>query len=178
MLAPLLDQLSPKVYVAFWRQCSYTSAEIYQELFELKAKGKTPGIHTLEEEEAVDVRKAARCNELARSAIKYYGIFLDSYQPDGRVAEKVEKEHASTYLNAKLNRARLRMKMLGLPIEDRINAHRQALGEYEEILEYGQRNPEVAENDASMSLELKLCSEMAALLPSKLARLTKLQRSA
>ena len=60
-----------------------------------------------------------------------------------------------------------------------------ALAEYEEILAYGERNPEVAV-DENMAMELKLCAEMAAwlspcsprssqaaLLPSKLARMAR-----
>eukprot|EP00439_Symbiodinium_sp_Y106_P018913 s185_g2.t1 len=178
LLTPLLEQLSPKVYVAFWRQLSFTSAEIYQELFELKGKGKMPGSRSLsldddEDDSAVDVKKAARCNELARKAIKHYGIFLESYQPDGTTAEKVEKDHANTYLIGKLNRARLRTKMRGLPADDNIEEHKLALKEYEEILQYGDRNPEVVEADVNMSMELKLCAEMVGLLPTKLARLAK-----
>lgn len=179
LLTPLLEQLSPKVYVAFWRQLSFTSAEIYQELFELKGKGKMPGSRSLnsldddEDDAAVDVKKAARCNELARKAIKHYGIFLESYQPDGTTAEKVEKDHASTYLIGKLNRARLRTKMRGLPADDNIEEHKMALKEYEEILQYGDRNPEVVDADVNMSMELKLCAEMVGLLPTKLARLAK-----
>lgn len=176
LLCPLLEQLSPKVYVAFWRQLSYSSAEIYQELFELKVKGKLPGLGPLsteDEEEMVDVKKAARCNELAKNSIKYYGIFLDSYHSDGKQVDQVEREHASAYLQAKLNRARLRTKMIGISVDTQIEGNKLALDEYEEILAYGQRNPEVVESDANMSTEMRLCAEMAALLPSKLARLTK-----
>ncbi|CAK8998401.1 unnamed protein product [Durusdinium trenchii] len=179
LLCPLLEQLSPKVYVAFWRQLSYSSAEIYQELFELKSKGKMPKhlsgkVSSLdEEEEDVDVKQAARCNIHVQSSIKYYGIFLDSYQTDGKAPERVEQDHASTYIQAKLNRARLRTKMVGIPMDDQITAHKLALQEYEEILDYGKRNPEVVEADVNMSTELRLCAEMVALLPSKLARLAK-----
>lgn len=177
LLCPLLEQLSPKVYVAFWRQLSYTSAEIYQELFELKAKGKLPGLgplgHEDDEEDKVDVKKAARCNELAKHSIKYYGIFLDSYHSDSKSADQVERDHASAYLQAKLNRARLRTKMMGISVDQQIEGNKLALDEYEEILEYGQRNPEVVEADVNMSTEMRLCAEMAALLPSKLARLAR-----
>ncbi|CAE7533696.1 kifbp [Symbiodinium sp. CCMP2456] len=92
---------------------------------------------------------------------------------DGTTAEKVEKDHASTYLIGKLNRARLRTKMRGLPADDNIEEHKLALKEYEEILQYGDRNPEVVDADVNMSMELKLCAEMVGLLPTKLARLAK-----
>eukprot|EP00434_Breviolum_minutum_P014894 symbB.v1.2.013129.t1/scaffold916.1/size152367/5 len=109
----------------------------------------------------VDVKKAARCNELAKNSIKYYGIFLDSYHSDGKQVDQVEREHASAYLQAKLNRARLRTKMIGISVDTQIEGNKLALDEYEEILAYGQRNPEVVESDANMSTEMRLCAEMA-----------------
>eukprot|EP00930_Biecheleria_cincta_P004222 TRINITY_DN105120_c0_g1_i1.p1 TRINITY_DN105120_c0_g1~~TRINITY_DN105120_c0_g1_i1.p1 ORF type:complete len:712 (+),score=147.81 TRINITY_DN105120_c0_g1_i1:31-2136(+) len=184
MLCPLLEQLSPKVYVAFWRQCSFSAAEIYQELYELKANGKMPGSHGLraiadeEDEDAasIDVRKAARCNELARQSIKYYGIFIDSYHTDGKDAERVDTDHAHTYLLGRLNRCRMRTKMVGLNVDDELEMHKLAFREYEAILAYRDRNPEVLTEAVGMATELQLCEEMASMLPSKLARLAAKRR--
>eukprot|EP00931_Biecheleriopsis_adriatica_P104369 TRINITY_DN79050_c0_g1_i1.p1 TRINITY_DN79050_c0_g1~~TRINITY_DN79050_c0_g1_i1.p1 ORF type:complete len:702 (+),score=166.97 TRINITY_DN79050_c0_g1_i1:48-2153(+) len=185
LLCPLLDQLNPKVYVAFWRQLSFSCAELYQELYELKANGKMPGSRSVkaltdddedEGDNITDVKKAARCNELAKNSVKYYGMFIDSYHPDGKPVDRVDTDHANAYLTAKLNRARVRTKMIGLGVDEEIEAHKLALREYEEILAYGNQNPEALGPEVNMATELALCKEMAAMLPSKLARLAAKRR--
>lgn len=179
MLAPLLDQLNQKVYIAFWRQLSFEVGEIYQEMYDLGALGKTGACGTLEEDEekAVTPKHAAKCNDLARKSIKFYEVFLDSYTIDGRIPEKVEEHEAHAFLIAHLNRARLRTKMLGLSIDDQVEAHKLALREYTWIQDYGRRNPEVhTKPSIGLAQELKLCDEMVGMLPSKLSRLAAKRR--
>jgi len=185
MLCPCLEQLSPKVYVAFWRQLSFSCAEIWQELYELKANGKLPASHgkqsiavddAEDENITTDVKQIARCNELAKQSIKYYTIFIDSYHPDGKTVDRVDTDHANTYLTAKLNRARLRTKMQGLSADDNIEGHSLALQDYQDMIAYGQRNQEVFTDAVGMGQEMMLVQEMAAMLPSKLARLAAKRR--
>merc|ERR1712136_616979 len=127
MLAPLLDQLNQKVYIAFWRQLSFEVGEIYQEMYDLRALGKTGACGTL---------------------------------------EKVEEHEAHAFLIAHLNRARLRTKMLGLSIDDQVEAHKLALREYTWIQDYGRRNPEVhTKPSIGLAQELKLCDEMVGCCP-------------
>lgn len=87
MLGPLLEQLNPRVYVAFWRQLSFEVAEVFQEMFELKSHGKLPGHRSRgsvdlddsdDESKNSDLTpaKAARCNELASKTIKFYETFI------------------------------------------------------------------------------------------------------
>merc|ERR1712224_892789 len=76
MLAPLLEHLNPKAYVAFYRQLSFEVAELMQEAFELKAEGKMPGsagtCQMDDEEEGASgasPAKLARANQLAKQSI-------------------------------------------------------------------------------------------------------------
>merc|ERR1712224_138650 len=74
MLAPLLEHLNPKAYVAFYRQLSFEVAELMQEHYELKADGKFPGsgLSSLaddddDEPSGASPARLARSNELANS---------------------------------------------------------------------------------------------------------------
>lgn len=182
MLAPLLDVLNPKVFLAFWRQLSFECAEIYQELFELKGLGKLPGgqspfqVDDADDDQedlsvTSDVRRVARHNELVRKSLRYYTIFVDSYkQQDQSDPKRVEEDHTRSYLIGRLSRARLRTKMRGLSLDDDIEEHKQSLRDYEYILDYGKRNHEViVKPDVNMAKELLLCNEMATMLRTKLS---------
>jgi len=182
MLAPLLDVLNPKVYIAFWRQLSLEVAEVLQELYEFKVYKKVPGSQNVtavgdndEDEEAdtaLAVKRAARCNDVARRSIKYYDMFTASYQKDGQDPERIEDENARTYLTVRLNRARIRTKMLGTSLDEQIEANTQALREYEWILDYAKRHPEICTKpDIDMGKEMELCAEMVKMLPSNLSKL-------
>merc|ERR1712228_522537 len=155
MLDPLVDILNMKVYVAFWRQISFEVAEVNQELFELKLKGKLPGAcnpafsEVTNEDDDEDVspstsaKRAARCNELARQSIAFYEKFMHTYHQDGKVPDKIDDDAVRTYVTARLNRARLRTKMEGLSPDEDIESHKLALQEYEWILDYGMRHPDI-----------------------------------
>jgi len=179
MLTPLVEALNPKVYPAFCRQLCFEAAEVYQELYELKARvyvydafvsGARLGDRG-DEPLGGDVRRAARCNELARKSLQYYGTFVDSFHLDGKVPDRIEKDSCRAYLTARLNRARLRTKMHGLGRDESVREHREALREYEWILDYGARHAEVTSPDIGMAQELQLCREMAEMMPSKLDRM-------
>jgi len=177
MLAPLLEVLNPKVYIAFWRQLSFEVAEVYQQLYDLKAHGKLPesrGASLIDDEDddLGSVKRAAQCNGLAQKSLKGYTTFIESYHEGGKIPAKVEDDACRVYLTARLNRARLRTKVRGLAREEALEAHKLALREYEWILDYGRRHPEVATKpQIGMATELKLCEEMAGMLPSKLSRI-------
>lgn len=182
MLSPLLDQLNPKVYIAFWRQLSFEAGEIFQETYDLKAFGKMPGMSFADADDdevdaVVSPLRAARCNELAKKAIDHYKIFIDSYNTDGKVPNSVGKDDTRVYLTARLNRARLSTKMKGLSIDDNLQWNKRALREYEWILDYACRNPEVATDpEIGMAKEIQLSEEMASMLPSKLNRIASKRR--
>jgi len=181
MLAPLLDLLNPKVYVAFWKQLSFEVAEVYQELYELKARGRMPASSNIsiqdvteeeDEELPTDVKRAARCNELSRKSVAFYGKFIDSYHPEGKVPDRIDDDNSRSYLTASLNRARVRMKTLGLGLDEQLEEHKLALREYEWILDYATRHPEVStKSDIGMAQEIALCQEMVNMLPSKLSQM-------
>lgn len=184
MLSPLLDLLNPKHYVGFYRQLSYEAGEIFQELYELKDQGKLPnGQGSILDDDGPedgtleDLRRAARCNDLAKKALKHFTIFIETYHTDGKTPEKVEKDHTRAYLSARLNRARLHTKMRGLPVDEEIERHKEALKEYKFILDYGQRNAEACLSpEVGFEQELRLCQEMAGMLPSKLDQLAARRR--
>jgi len=182
MLSPLLDVINPKVYVVFWKQMCFEMAEVYQELYELKANGKMPGgpLRSLldEEDEAlVDPKKAAQCNDLARKSAAFYGKFVASYHPEGKVPDRIDDDNIRGYLVARLNHARMSTKLQGVSIDDQVDASKLALREYEWILDYGKRNPEVwSKPEIGMAQEMMLCKEMAAMLPSKLSQLAAKRR--
>lgn len=180
MLGPLVDVLNPKVYVAFFRQMTFELAEVSQQLYELRAHGKlpdTPGsrLSLDDDDDELDPRDsklAARCNHLAQTSVAYYGKFVESYHEHGKVPDKIEDDNARVYLTARLNRARLRTKMRGLGRDECVEAHKQGLREYEWILGYGKRHPQVATHpEIGMATELKLCEEMVGMLPARLSRL-------
>jgi len=175
MITPLLEQLNPNVYVAFWRQLSFEAAEMFQELYDLKACGKRlHGQQVDDDEEEEDSVKSARINELARKSIKFYGVFIESYHPNNKIPDAIETDHVKVYLTARLNRARFRTHMRGVGVEEQLKFHRAALEEYEWIIAYGARNPEIVTNpDICMGKEMELCQEMVRMLPSKLSRIAK-----
>jgi len=183
MLSPLLDVINPKVYVAFWKQMCFEMAEVYQELYELKANGKMPGgpfkslVDEEDDEAYVDSKRGAQCNELARKSSAFYGRFVDSYHPDGKVPERIDDDNVRGYLLARLNHARMGTKLQGISIDDQVEVSKIALREYEWILDYGNRNQEVwTKPEISMAQEMMLCKEMAAMLPSKLSQLAAKRR--
>eukprot|EP00811_Abedinium_folium_P033512 NODE_6469_length_1669_cov_4.754864.p1 GENE.NODE_6469_length_1669_cov_4.754864~~NODE_6469_length_1669_cov_4.754864.p1 ORF type:complete len:508 (-),score=193.55 NODE_6469_length_1669_cov_4.754864:145-1560(-) len=186
MLTPLLEQLNPRVYVAFWRQLSFEAGEMYQEMFELKAHGKKPGSpqsNTVDDDEddaksaALDPMQVARANELARKSIKFYDVFVESYHTNKKVPEKIDADNVRVYLTARLNRTRLRTKFCGLGVDENVELHTQSFREYEWILDYGARNPEVrTDENIGMTREIKLCEDMAAMLPAKLSRMAAKRR--
>merc|ERR1711976_834161 len=125
----------------------------------------------------VSVVKLARCNELAKQSIKYFQIFVDTYHVDGKLPDKVDDSDTRVYLTAKLNMARLSTKMKGLPIDEQLQFHKKALRLYEDILDYGQRHPEICtKEDIAMATEIRLCEEMAGMLPAKLSRIAARRR--
>jgi len=184
MLCPLLELLNPKVYVNFWRQLSFETAEIFQELYELKAYGKfgssrDPDLVDDDEDECSkeEVVRAARCNQLARKSLEAYSTFIDSWLKDGEIPGRIEEENCRVYLTARLNRSRLRTKMRGLSLDDQVDANKLALQEYEWIMDYGRRNPETLTSpQINMQQEIRLCEEMAGMLPAKLNRIASKRR--
>jgi len=99
-------------------------------------------------------------------------MFTASYQKDGQDPERIEDENARTYLTVRLNRARIRTKMLGTSLDEQIEANTQALREYEWILDYAKRHPEICTKpDIDMGKEMELCAEMVKMLPSNLSKL-------
>jgi len=178
MLAPLLEQLNPKAYVAFYRQLTFEVAELTQEQYELKADGKFPGsgnrLFDNDDDEvpsACSPAKLLRCNLLAKKSIEYYNSFIGTYHLDGKVPDKVDNDDTRVYLTARLNMARLSTKMTGLNTDEQIEWHKKALHEYQRILDYGKRNPGVYEDSIGMATEMRLCEEMAGMLPTKLSRI-------
>lgn len=188
MLGPVVDIINPKVYVAFWKQLTFEVAEVYQALYELKALGAMPSMASLAqelqteaEEEAPgsheEIKQAARCNDLARKSVEFYGKFVESYHPDGKVPDRVDDDNIRVYLTARINRARIRTKSQGSSLDEQIEEHKLALREYEWILNYGKRHPEVRTNpELGMIQEMRLCEEMASMLPSQLGRLAARRR--
>eukprot|EP00929_Paragymnodinium_shiwhaense_P087163 TRINITY_DN47445_c0_g1_i1.p1 TRINITY_DN47445_c0_g1~~TRINITY_DN47445_c0_g1_i1.p1 ORF type:complete len:739 (-),score=205.21 TRINITY_DN47445_c0_g1_i1:2-2218(-) len=179
MLAPLLDLLNPRAYVAFYRQIAFESGETCQELHDVKTRGglRQPEDALSDDEDEAPVsrgglQKIARRNELAKKAVKYYSIFIDSYHTDGKVPESIDPDHVRAYLLARMHRARLRCKTKGLAIDEQMEGNKLALWEYEWILNYAARHPECEEKpEIGMIKELHFCREMAGMLPSKLNRL-------
>lgn len=199
MLAPLLDQLNPSAYVAFWRQLSFEAGELYQELYEFKAHGKRPGEYRgldLDEDsddednkendkDATNTKKkpkmskekAAKVNLLSEKAVECYKKFVDSYLHHGKLPDKIDNDNCRVYLMARLNRARMRTKNVGLTIDQQVENNKLALREYEWILDYAERNPETVTNEEiNMAKEIALCQEMVGMLPSKLSRLAARRR--
>lgn len=183
MLAPVLELLNPKAYVAFYRQMAFEVGEIHEELYDLKARGRLPGrgapqvsAQESDDEEGqptrASLRRAAKLNEVSNGAAKYFGRFVDTYHTDGKVPATIESGHARAYLTARLNRARLRTKTRGLSRDERVEAHKLQLKEYEWMLDYSARHPEVTTDpEIAMEQELHFCKEMVSMLPSKLSRI-------
>jgi len=184
MLAPLLEHLNPKAFVAYYRQLSFEMGECMQEFFELKAEGKFPGTgwtSPLDEDDEASTEtspaKLARCNELAKSSIKYYETFIATYNDrDGKIPNKVEDDDTRVYLTARLNTARLSTKMKGLSVDDQLDWHKKALKEYEWILDYGSRHDVSTKPSIGMATEMRLCEEMAGMLPAKLSKIAARRR--
>merc|ERR1739848_81956 len=160
------EQLNPRVYIGFWRQLTFECAEIYQELYELKANGKMPGVvrdPVDEDDDDANMSTAlmARCNELAAKTLHFYQTFIDSYHDKG-IPEKIDKDNVRVYLTAKLNHARFTTKMRGFSADDQLERHKTALAEFQWILDYARRNPEVVTDpEICMDNEIRLCTEMA-----------------
>eukprot|EP00927_Polykrikos_kofoidii_P023284 TRINITY_DN21501_c0_g1_i1.p1 TRINITY_DN21501_c0_g1~~TRINITY_DN21501_c0_g1_i1.p1 ORF type:complete len:774 (-),score=146.88 TRINITY_DN21501_c0_g1_i1:43-2319(-) len=187
MLAPLIELLNPRAYVAFYRQLAFEVGEIYQELYMLKAHGKIPNDSDAAAEEdskaggsddeddilkKSDVMKAAKCNELARKSAHYFSVFIETYHTDGKVPSTIDTDHTRAYLTARMNRARLRTKTRGASLDQQVEGNKLALMEYEWILRYDKSNPGIIKKpEVNMEKEVFFCSEMAGMLPSKLSRL-------
>eukprot|EP00928_Gymnodinium_smaydae_P026206 TRINITY_DN20643_c0_g1_i1.p1 TRINITY_DN20643_c0_g1~~TRINITY_DN20643_c0_g1_i1.p1 ORF type:complete len:740 (+),score=199.57 TRINITY_DN20643_c0_g1_i1:108-2327(+) len=187
LLAPLLDVLNPKPYQAFYRQLAFEVGEVYQALFDLK-KGVFPGeVGSLKDDASDDEvqdprrpacsKRDARRNELARQASKYFGIFVDTYHTDGKVPTSIEDDHLRAYLTARLHRARMRTKLRGIPVDEQVELHRLALGEYEWIVDYSTKHPQVVTKpEIGMEHEVNYCREMVGMFPTKLSRLAARKR--
>eukprot|EP00746_Dinoflagellata_sp_MGD_P168212 gnl/MRDRNA2_/MRDRNA2_99474_c0_seq1.p1 gnl/MRDRNA2_/MRDRNA2_99474_c0~~gnl/MRDRNA2_/MRDRNA2_99474_c0_seq1.p1 ORF type:complete len:714 (-),score=179.47 gnl/MRDRNA2_/MRDRNA2_99474_c0_seq1:13-2154(-) len=197
MQAPLLEQLNPTVYVAFWRQLSFEVGELYQELYEFKAHGKRPGEYrgldldddsddednkendkdAANKKPKMSKQKAAKVNLLSDQAIECYNKFVDSYLHHGKLPDKIDNDNCRVYLTARMNRARMRTKNVGLSIDQQVENNKLALREYEWILDYAERNPEtITHDEIRMAKEIALCQEMVGMLPSKLSRLASRRR--
>ncbi|CEM31394.1 unnamed protein product [Vitrella brassicaformis CCMP3155] len=132
----------------------------------------------------------AKLAELAQQAVTFYSHFINTFDKDphkvasaklGEVREanrreregewSLEEDDVKPYWMAKMTRASMLMKC-GTTFEQRKESYVKALKEYESVLAYASKHPDMVEKcDVTLKEQVRLAKELAELLPERINRL-------
>ncbi|XP_023402787.1 KIF-binding protein isoform X4 [Loxodonta africana] len=161
MLEPLIVDLNPQYYLLVNRQIQFEIAHTYYDMMDLKVaiadKLRDPDSHIVK-----------KINNLNKSALKYYQLFLDSLRDPNKVfPEHIGEDVLRPAMLAKFRVARLYGKIITADPKKELENLATSLEHYKFIVDYCERHPEAAQE---IEVELELSKEMVSLLPTKMER--------
>lgn len=161
MLEPLIVDLNPQYYLLVNRQIQFEIAHAYNDMMDLKVaiadKMRDPDSHIVK-----------KINNLNKSALKYYQLFLDSLRDPNKVfPEHLGEDVLRPAMIAKFRVARLYGKVITADPKKELENLATSLEHYKYIVDYCEKHPEAAEK---IEVELELSREMVSLLPTKMER--------
>ncbi|XP_019480064.1 PREDICTED: KIF1-binding protein [Hipposideros armiger] len=161
MLEPLIVDLNPQYYLLVNRQIQFEIAHAYYDMMDLKVaiadKLRDPDSHIVK-----------KINNLNKSALKYYQLFLDSLRDPNKVfPEVIGEDVLRPAMLAKFRVARLYGKIITSDPKKELENLATSLEHYKFIVDYCDKHPEAAQE---IEVELELSKEMVSLLPSKMER--------
>ncbi|XP_008576692.1 PREDICTED: KIF1-binding protein isoform X1 [Galeopterus variegatus] len=161
MLEPLIVDLNPQYYLLVNRQIQFEIAHAYYDMMDLKVaiadKLRDPDVHIIK-----------KINNLNKSALKYYQLFLDSLRDPNKVfPEHIGEDVLRPAMLAKFRVARLYGKVITADPKKELENLATSLEHYKFIVDYCEKHPEAAQE---IEVELELSKEMVSLLPTKMER--------
>ncbi|XP_036192824.1 KIF-binding protein isoform X3 [Myotis myotis] len=161
MLEPLIVDLNPQYYLLVNRQIQFEIAHAYYDMMDLKVaiadKLRDPDSHIVK-----------KINNLNKSAMKYYQLFLDSLRDPNKVfPEHIGEDVLRPAMLAKFRVARLYGKIITSDPQKELENLATSLEHYKFIVDYCEKHPEAAQE---IEVELELSKEMVSLLPTKMER--------
>ncbi|KAB0349446.1 hypothetical protein FD754_014303 [Muntiacus muntjak] len=161
MLEPLMVDLNPQYYLLVNRQIQFEIAHAYYDMMDLKVaiadKLRDPDSHIVK-----------KINNLNKSALKYYQLFLDSLRDPNKVfPEHIGEDVLRPAMLAKFRVARLYGKIITADPKKELENLATSLEHYKFIVDYCEKHPEAAQE---IEVELELSKEMVSLLPTKMER--------
>ncbi|XP_036294190.1 KIF-binding protein isoform X1 [Pipistrellus kuhlii] len=161
MLEPLTVDLNPQYYLLVNRQIQFEIAHAYYDMMDLKVaiadKLRDPDSHIVK-----------KINNLNKSAMKYYQLFLDSLRDPNKVfPEHIGEDVLRPAMLAKFRVARLYGKIITSDPQKELENLATSLEHYRFIVDYCEKHPEAAQE---IEVELELSKEMVSLLPTKMER--------
>ncbi|XP_045425266.1 KIF-binding protein [Lemur catta] len=161
MLEPLIVDLNPQYYLLVNRQIQFEIAHAYYDMMDLKVaiadKLRDPDSHIIK-----------KINNLNKSALKYYQLFLDSLRDPNKVfPEHIGEDVLRPAMLAKFRVARLYGKIITADPKKELENLATSLEHYRFIVDYCEKHPEAAQE---IEVELELSKEMVSLLPTKMER--------
>ncbi|ELK32368.1 KIF1-binding protein [Myotis davidii] len=161
MLEPLIVDLNPQYYLLVNRQIQFEIAQAYYDMMDLKVaiadKLRDPDSHIVK-----------KINNLNKSAMKYYQLFLDSLRDPNKVfPEHIGEDVLRPAMLAKFRVARLYGKIITSDPQKELENLATSLEHYKFIVDYCEKHPEAAQE---IEVELELSKEMVSLLPTKMER--------
>ncbi|KAL0616050.1 KIF-binding protein [Plecturocebus cupreus] len=161
MLEPLTVDLNPQYYLLVNRQIQFEIAHAYYDMMDLKVaiadRLRDPDSHVVK-----------KINNLNKSALKYYQLFLDSLRDPNKVfPEHIGEDVLRPAMLAKFRVARLYGKIITADPKKELENLATSLEHYKFIVDYCEKHPEAAQE---IEAELELSKEMVSLLPTKMER--------
>eukprot|EP00111_Clytia_hemisphaerica_P008771 TCONS_00025650-protein len=130
MLNAILLELNPQHYLVICRQLTFEIAEAYSDLSELKKA-------IIEENPAkFSTSSVRKINHLLLQSIKYYQGFVDSYQKEGKLPDKIEADDVRGVLICYFYMARLNSKYYTNDKQTKLSYLEKEKKCYEFIVEY------------------------------------------
>jgi hypothetical protein len=150
-LEPLASALNPSAFSGIWRQLTYELASINQEIVDVRLANSRP---------------FSKYGAAAKDAVKYYKLYLKSFQDvKGNTPEKIEEVEEADYLLAQVQLAMVYYKLYNRGNEDRkLEDLLSSLELYTSFLNYVKRH-----QVKGMDERVRVCREMAELLPTKIS---------
>lgn len=164
-LEAVYKELNPSYYLAIRRQMAFELGQIYNEMLDLKievADEKNQGMP--------NAHQIAKINLLARSGVKYFQEFLQSFQKDDEAPiAKYDPADVRPIVLAHFYCARLISKILTSDVREKLVNCDASLREYRWIVDYIDRvDPDARDVVKS---EYEVCRDMVTLLPKKMDRI-------
>ncbi|EPY83760.1 hypothetical protein CB1_000533042 [Camelus ferus] len=155
MLEPLIVDLNPQYYLLVNRQIQFEIAHAYYDMMDLKVaiadKLRDPDSHIVK-----------KINNLNKSALKYYQLFLDSLRDPNKVfPEHIGEDVLRPAMLAKFRVARLYGKIITADPKKELENLATSLEHYKFIVDYCEKHPEAAQEievELELSKEMKLCN--------------------
>ncbi|XP_022081871.1 KIF1-binding protein homolog [Acanthaster planci] len=165
MLQDILKELNPQHFLMVCRQLMFELAETTSEMMDLK-------IAIAESSEVAPTAHACgKVNMLIQQSLGYFQQFLDSLRDaEKKMPSTLEDDVMRPALVAYFCKARLYSKIVTPNPEQRIENLTTSLQNYKFVVDYCKCHPEAMEK---MKAEYELCEEMVALLPARIAQVSR-----